>query len=353
MNDIERYGLRPQVAAALQADMGTPEEKTSLSDVLHVLRKRKGTILGLAAGTFALTAALTLLQTPIYQAKTRLLVQQQKGGFGGDNTMPILAQLMGSSAAGSVGTEVEVLQGGSLVASSIVGAARPHIQGLPHGIAARDRHRIALLNAGETPAVLAQLDDADRRDQAMIDNEVARRLDARQALLEDPQGKLPVKDPKLTVESVRDTDMVAIAVEDPDRDRAQNMANSLTAIYLDQNRRLNSASARKARQFVEAQMDEVKNELTRAEEEMKRYKERTRSVDITEETKQEVTRLADLGAQEKAAESEYRGLEASVAAIQRQLLNTPGHVQSSTLTVRNPVIGELEKQVAALEVQRA
>src|SRR5712692_10584690 len=108
MNDIERYGLRPQVAAALQADMGTPEEKTSLSDVLH---KRKGTILGLAAGTFALTAALTLLQTPIYQAKTRLLVQQQKGGFGGDNTMPILAQLMGSSAAGSVGTEVEVLQG--------------------------------------------------------------------------------------------------------------------------------------------------------------------------------------------------------------------------------------------------
>ncbi len=100
-------------------------------------------------------------------------------------------------------------------------------------------------------------------------------------------------------------------------------------------------------------MDEVKNELTRAEEEMKRYKERTRSVDITEETKQEVTRLADLGAQQKAAESEYQGLEASVAAIQRQLLNTPGHLQSSTLTVRNPVIGELEKQVAALEVQRA
>ena len=45
MSDIYVFG-RPQVAAALQADMGMPEEKISLSDLLHVVRKRKATILG-------------------------------------------------------------------------------------------------------------------------------------------------------------------------------------------------------------------------------------------------------------------------------------------------------------------
>ena len=51
------------------------------------MRKRKTTILGLTAGTFALTAALTLLQRPIYQAKTQLLVQvnKQQGLGGMDN----------------------------------------------------------------------------------------------------------------------------------------------------------------------------------------------------------------------------------------------------------------------------
>ena len=80
MNDIERYGLRPQVAAALQAGApgdgwsGGQDEKAGLLDLLHVLRKRKATILSLAVGTFALTAVLTILQHPIYQAKTSLLV---------------------------------------------------------------------------------------------------------------------------------------------------------------------------------------------------------------------------------------------------------------------------------------
>ena len=160
-----------------------------------------------------------------------------------------------------------------------------------------------------------RLDNADRADQAVIDDEAVRLLDARTRVLEDPKGKLLAKDPKLQVESVKETDMVAISVEDPSRDRAQNTANSLTANYIDQNRRISSASARKARQFVEAQMDTVKHELLRAEQKLRQYKEHTRSVDISEESKQGIARLIELESNEKAAESEYKGLEASVASI--------------------------------------
>ena len=356
MNDMERYGLRPQVAAALQADVGTPEEGASLNDLLHVLRKRKGTILGLTAGTFALTAALTLLQTPIYQAKARLIIMQQKQGFGGgggESAFPMLGPLMSLTGARSVGTEVEVLQSASLVNRAAVEADSPAVQRLRRRMAARDRRRTTLLNAGAEQAELAKLDALDGTDQALIDSEVQGLLDERQRLLEDPKGKLLKKDPKLTVESVKDTDVVDLLAEDPDRDRARDMVNSLARIYIDQNRRQNSASSRKARQFVEASMDKVKHELARAEQAMKQYKEHTRSVDISEETKQGIVHLAGLVADEKAAESQYRGLGASVAVLQGEIRKTPGHVPASRITIPNPVVTEMEKQVAALEVQKA
>lgn len=353
MSDIERYGLRPQVAAALQADVGMPEEKISLADLLHVLRKRKTTILGLAAGTFALTAALTLMQTPIYQAKTQLMVQTKKNPFGGEKDMMGITDMMGLNASRSVGNEVEVLQSASLVNRAIVEADSPHIQRLRARIAARERQRDVMIRSGESTEALMRLDNADRDDLAVIDDEATRLLDARDRTMEDPKGKLPTKDPKLAVESVKDTDMVSISVEDPSRDRAQNTANSLTANYIDQNRRISSASARKARQFVEARMEEVKRDLIRAEQKLRQYKEQTHSVDISEEGKQGITRLVELEGKEKAAESEYSGLEASIASIQELLAKTPVRVPATTMIVRNPVIGELEKNVASLEVQKA
>ena len=126
MSEMERYGLRPQVAAALNADVGgAPEEKAaSLTDLLHILRKRKGTILGLAGGTFALTAVLTLLQPPVYEAKTRLLIQSKQqqglGSVGSEGMMPMISDMMGMGAARSVGTEMEVLQSDTLVNRAIV-----------------------------------------------------------------------------------------------------------------------------------------------------------------------------------------------------------------------------------------
>jgi uncharacterized protein involved in exopolysaccharide biosynthesis len=352
MSDIERYGLRPQVAAALQADMGAPEEKTSLNDLLHVLRKRKGTILGLAVGTFVLTAVLTLLQRPIYQATTRMLVQVSKPGFGSNNALPILGELVGLNAARSVGTEVEVLQSNTLLDRAVVEADSPKIQQYRARIAERERRRTAMLSAGATGSQLSQLDAEDQSDLENINREAERLLEERRRVWNDPEVKLP-KVPRIRVETVRDTDLVAIAVEDPEPNRAQNMANAITAIYLDQNRRQNSASAGKARQFVEAQMADVKSELIRAEQAIKKYKEHTRSVDLAEETKLEVTRLAELEAQRKAAETEYQGLKASVESIRRQMEKTPVRLEAAKVTVRNPVVSQLEARVADLEVQRA
>ena len=87
------------------------------------------------------------------------------------------------------------------------------------------------------------------------------------------------------------------------------------------------------------------------EQKLRQDKEHTQSVDISEEFKQQIARLIEL--QEEAAESGYQGLEASVASIRGLIAQTPIRVPASTMIVRNPVIGELEKSVASLEVQKA
>ena len=85
MNDIERYGLPSERCGCSSSGYGGARGKGQYRRAAAVLRKRKATILGLTAGTFALTAALTLLQHPIYEAKTQLLVQLNKQpGLGGE-----------------------------------------------------------------------------------------------------------------------------------------------------------------------------------------------------------------------------------------------------------------------------
>jgi uncharacterized protein involved in exopolysaccharide biosynthesis len=357
MNDIERYGLRPNVAAALQADVGGSDERTSLPDLLHVLRKRRGTILGLTVGTFALTAALTMLQSPVYQAKSKLLVQTKQPGFrAADPNMPLIGDMLsGLTSARSIGTEIEVLQSNTLVDRAIVEADSAKIQRLRARIGARERERATVARTDETedvPARLVELDALDRQDQAAIEAEANRMLEARRRILTDPDANQP-RDPKLQVDSPKDTDVITLKAEDRSPDRAQDFVNSLTVNYLDQNRRLNSASARRARQFVGQRLEQLRRELTRAEMDLTRFKERTRSADLSEETKQEITRLADIGTQQHLAQTEEKGLADSVAILRKQLASTPASVQSSVVNVPNPVVGELEKQVAGLEVQKA
>src|SRR4051812_35355666 len=101
-------------------------------------------------------------------------------------------------------------------------------------------------------------------------------------------------------------------------------------------------------------MEDVKKELSVAERELKTFKEHARTADMAEETKQAVTRLADLGAQLRTSQSEQKGLEASVADYRRQLADTPVRMQAATVTtIHNPVIAQLQSSIVQLQVQRA
>src|SRR5439155_190685 len=82
--------------------------------------------------------------------------------------------------------------------------------------------------------------------------------------------------------------------------------------------------------------------------------EQARTADMAEETKQAVTRLADLGVQQRAAESEQKGLEACVADYRTRLADTPVRLQAATVTtIHNPVIAQLQSSIVQLQVQKA
>ena len=131
------------------------------------------------------------------------MVQTKKNLFGGQGDFTGLTDMMALNSSRSVGNEVEALQSDALVNRAIVEADCPHIQRLRAQIAARERQRDAMIRSGESSEALTRLDDADRADQAVIDDEATRLLDARTQILENPKGKMARRDPKLSVESVR------------------------------------------------------------------------------------------------------------------------------------------------------
>ena len=165
----------------------------------------------------------------------------------------------GIGAARSVGTEVEVLRSDTMMDRAIVEADSPKIQVLRAAMAERERRRNMILGPrARTPP--RRLDESG---SAKTARRRSRSTPKRSSLIDDPAADSR-SIPRAEAARQRPQDQGRGRQRHrrhrhrrggPEtRSRAQNMANSLTSIYLDQNRHLNSASARKARQFVEAQM---------------------------------------------------------------------------------------------------
>lgn len=266
-------------------------EEVTLQDVLQVLRKRWASAVGVMLVTVLFAGTITLLQTPIYRSQTTLLVEQRKGNSqGGDD---LLGNLMGLNQIRSLETQVEILRSETLQLGAL----------------------------GDVSPDLILMRSSQR--------------------------------PKITVDSVKDTDLIKIAVEDPQPARAATVANALTERYIRQNKYLNRQTASNGRMFVEKQMRQVQADLGVAEKRLRDFRERSGTVALDSETNALITRVADSETACTQAETESRALRAQSEVLARQLKGTPARIVLSNNFADNPVVTQLQSEIAKLEVQRA
>jgi len=119
---------------------------------------------------------------------------------------------------------------------------------------------------------------------------------------EDARRKL---DKMITATSGKDS-LIDITAEDPNPQRAADMANALVEELIAVSKGLAVTEAAQRRLFFEEQLNDVKTALEKAEEEMRGFQEKTGALKIDDQARAIIQGIGNLRAQIAAKEVEYK-----------------------------------------------
>jgi tyrosine-protein kinase Etk/Wzc len=245
----------------LESDLNGIDKKYDLeiniSELLATLARHKRHIGGITSSAAVISIVFTLLMTPIFRAETKILPPQQ-------GSSSIASQLLNQ------------LGGFANLASSAVGMKNQNDMyiGMLRSRTVYDRiiDRFGLMKV-----------------YGMKYREDARRILAN----------------SLTTTSGKDG-MIVVCVEDRDPKRAADMANAFVEEMIGVCRGLALTEAAQRRLFFEEQLKDVKLALTRAEEGIKGFQEKTGALKIDDQAKAVIQGIGNLRAQIAAREVQYK-----------------------------------------------
>jgi tyrosine-protein kinase Etk/Wzc len=234
------------------------KDEINLLDLLIVLLKRKRLILGITFISALITAIVSLIMPPVYRAETSLLPPQPSSSM----ALQALSQLAGGAAG--IGAEV-------------LGIKTP-----------------ADLYAGllKSNTVLDRIID---RFKLMELYKCKYRSDARKRLSANIQVSVD-----------RKSNIITISVEDKDPVRAAQMANAFVEELKALTKGLAITEASQRRLFFEEQLKDTKLALIKAEEDLKKFQEKTGAIKVEEQAKAVIEGIATLRAQIAAKEVEIK-----------------------------------------------
>ena len=178
--------------------------------------------------------------------------------------------------------------------------------------------------------------------------------------LTDDQGKqlsLEVFLKKLKLKTVRGTDVMQLSYRSTNPQEAADVVNSLMKYYLESNVRTNRTEARSAREFLSKQLPEVEHRVTKAEMNLRRFKENNRVVALDVEAKTSLESLGKLNESITQSQGELAAALTRSVALQNEMkLGTQQAVDLSTLS-QSPgvqqVLTEYQKTQSELAVARS
>jgi len=233
-------------------------DEIDLLDFLVAILKRKNLLILITIGIAIATAIISLIMPPVFRAETSLLPPQPSSSM----ALQALSQLAGNAAG--IGAEV-------------LGIKTP-----------------ADLYAGllKSNTVLDRIIDRFKL-MELYDKEY--RIDAREALLDNIEVNVDKK-----------SNIITLSVEDKDPVRAAQMANAFVEELKALTKGLAITEASQRRLFFEEQIKETKLALIKAEEDLKKFQEKTGAIQVEEQAKAVIEGIATLRAQIAAKEVEIK-----------------------------------------------
>ncbi len=262
------------------------EDGINFLDYLIVLARRKKLIIGITMGAAVITAIISLIVSPIYQAETKILPPQQQAS-GMASQLQAIGQMSAGLGLGSLGLK----NPGDLYMGML--KSRPVLD--------RIIERFDLMNLYEAKY----------------------HVDARLKLLR-----------VLNVRDDKKSSIITVNVEDKDPKRAADMTNAFIEELKNLNKGLSVTEASQRRLFFEEQLKDAKMALSKAEEAMKGFQEKTGAVRME--------------AQAYAVVGSISQVRAQIAAKEVQL-----RVMRTYSTAQNPDLQRVMEELKGLQAQLA
>jgi len=341
-------------------------EEVHLQDYLNVLFRRRKYALATFFTIVVLVVLYTLISRPVFEASATLHVQDEKVK-GGD----LLGDL-GLSRDNPIETEVEILKSRTNV-EEVVRRLRlnwavddiddsVHFNLLEFSSQDEDpEYRITLTQPG-----FYSVKGEDW--ESGVEGQVGKLLktESLSLLIETLEGDpgdgftLTLQSFNSVVRSLRaavqasevgkGTNIIRLTYQNTDPVLASEIVNNLATVYLDRNVVLKTEEARKSVEFIKQQLDDVRKLLDDAEQSLQDYKRESGIVRLDSEAEALIERLTLADKEKTAIRLHSRQAEFAIKALQEAIRDGKAYAPSSLLD--DPVLAELAKELAKLEVER-
>jgi polysaccharide biosynthesis transport protein len=312
-----------------------------LIEYLQILRRRKGTLILLALLGLGAALLITLPQTPIFQARASVEIQNLNDNFLNLRNLSPTSDDVNSNVPGSdLNTQAKILQSDSLI-ERVATKLNLGEKLFPDG----GSGRLAVLRSG---LGFPERQQAPTREQIL---------------------SLVAKNLKVSTEA--NTRLVEIRYDSADPQLAADFVNSLTSQFVQQNRESRWNTAQQTGEWLTSQMQDVKLKLEKSEDDLQNYATASGLLftsekdNVAEEKLRQLQdELSKAQADRVAAQSKYELATTAPPESLPQVLDDPTLKEyqvkltdlrrqlaeiSSSLTPSHPAVKEIQAQVTTLE----
>ncbi|QIZ69186.1 GumC family protein [Oxynema aestuarii] len=160
----------------------------------------------------------------------------------------------------------------------------------------------------------------------------------------------------LGVKGIKGTDVLLITYQAGNPEEAATVVNKVMEVYIENNILVNRSEAAAAREFINKELPEIEARLSRAEAELRNFKERNNIVELEEEARSAVFVMGEIETEKSKKEAALADATARSAALQQQMgLNSAQAIAlgaiGESMAVQN-LFRELQQVENDLAVQR-
>lgn len=283
------------------------EKQISLNDYLRIIFRRKWLILLVFLCLTGSAVAFSFLMTPVYQACTTIMIEKE-GGV--DDYIFTGTSMMRSDS--KIRNQVEIIKSRSL-AQAVV----QEVLGTPQ------RKALEAMFAGRNQAPPSE-------DQLIT-----------------------VVQRNLSVNPLRDADIIEVRITAPDAKMAAFLANTVAQEYHKKSLQFSRGEISEVRRFLQNQLEIVRDSLLMAEEAQKEYMQTEAVSALPDETKELVRQLAEFESLLNEAKIELESNQKRLAYMKTQLDERKGRLLEEITQISTPVIQRQREEMAELEAMRA